>query len=80
MLVLADRMRRGASGPQLAPDGHLFSTRQYLADAACWEWPLTGRHFSKLYFGFWPGTASSIEPLLLTDPNLPESTVSFTAS
>jgi hypothetical protein len=31
-----------------------FATRRYLAEAAYREWPLIGRHFSNLYFGFWP--------------------------
>src|ERR1700683_1011596 len=31
-----------------------FGTRRYLSKVACREWPLNGRHFSKLYFRFWP--------------------------
>lgn len=43
-----------ASGPQLGLSPALFATRRYAADAACPEWPLSGRHFSNLYFGYWP--------------------------
>src|SRR5205085_5479882 len=36
-----------------------FATRRYLAAVAYREWPLSGTHFSKPYFRFWPDSAKS---------------------
>src|SRR5204862_2449833 len=55
ILLLSDRMRRRHRAGNLRPGaGLLFATRRYLAAAACREWPLSGTHFSKPYFRFWP--------------------------
>jgi hypothetical protein len=36
-----------------------LATRRHLAEAASREWPLSGRHLTKLYFSFWPGAVLS---------------------
>src|SRR5207237_2892736 len=55
ILLLSDRMRRRHRARNLRPGaGLLFANRRYLAAAACGEWPLSGTHFSKPYFRFWP--------------------------
>jgi hypothetical protein len=51
-----------ASGPAtcgLAPA--YFATQRYLAEAACQEWPLSGTHFTRPSFRFWPAAAAHRE-------------------